>query len=66
MAEKAWGDDIPSKLESSDEEEEEQGEVIASPPSLPHETFPSFDDILSRQVEVVAEQRLGRQSAYTT
>jgi hypothetical protein len=38
----------PFYFESSGEEEEEEGEVAPPPLSLPHETLPSFGDILNR------------------
>jgi hypothetical protein len=42
----------PSNLESSDEEEEEKGEVTPPPLSLPRETLPPLGDIVSRQVGI--------------
>jgi hypothetical protein len=49
MAARVRGEDTPSEPESTDEEEEEEGEVTPLSLSPPHETIPPLGDIFSRQ-----------------
>jgi hypothetical protein len=53
MVARTRGEDTPSKPESSDKEEEEEGEVTLPPPFPLCETLPLFGDILSWQAGVV-------------
>jgi hypothetical protein len=50
---RAQGEETPSELESSgDDDDEEYGEIIPSQPSPPPEDLPSLDDLFRQQAEI--------------